>query len=164
MTKYFVLGCLLTAITAASVRGAESGSAEIAAHLVKVGLALDDSDAAPANATADQSISCDGVSFSRSLKYGESDLNVLDVATGDSGETSPRPVLLFVAGESFVGESGTPDDTGAAQDHKPNPVIVTLQPKGAHASPRAVGPRVKPASHPCPSQRSMRGALSLSAF
>jgi acetyl esterase/lipase len=116
MTKYFVLGCLLTAITAASVRGAESGSAEIAAHLVNVGLALDDSDAAPANAAADQSISCEGVSFSRSLKYGESDLNVLDVATGDSGETSPRPVLLFVAGESFVGESGTPDDTGAAQD------------------------------------------------
>jgi hypothetical protein len=34
---------------------------------------------------------------------------------------------------------------GAAQDHKPNPVIVTLQPKGAHALPRAGGPRVKPA-------------------
>jgi PEGA domain-containing protein len=36
---------------------------------------------------------------------------------------------------------------GAAQDHKPNPVIVTLQPKGTHASPRAVGPRMKPARH-----------------
>jgi hypothetical protein len=34
---------------------------------------------------------------------------------------------------------------GAAQDHKPNPVIVTLQPRGAHALPRAGGPRVKPA-------------------
>jgi hypothetical protein len=34
---------------------------------------------------------------------------------------------------------------GAAQDHKPNPVIVTLQPKGMHALPRAVGPRLKPA-------------------
>ena len=34
---------------------------------------------------------------------------------------------------------------GAAQDHKPNPVIVTLRPKGTHASPRAVGPRMKPA-------------------
>jgi hypothetical protein len=32
---------------------------------------------------------------------------------------------------------------GSAQDHKPNPVIVTLQPKGTHASPRAV--RMKPA-------------------
>jgi hypothetical protein len=35
--------------------------------------------------------------------------------------------------------------TGAAQDHKPNPVIVTLRPKGTHASPHAVGPRMKPA-------------------
>jgi hypothetical protein len=34
---------------------------------------------------------------------------------------------------------------GAAQDHKPNPVMVTLRPKGMHASPRAVGPRAKPA-------------------
>jgi acetyl esterase/lipase len=56
------------------------------------------------------------VSFSRSLKYGESDLNVLDVAVIDSGETSPRPVLVFVAGESFAGESGTSDDTAAVQD------------------------------------------------
>src|SRR5437764_870790 len=34
---------------------------------------------------------------------------------------------------------------GAAQDHKPNPVIVTLQPKASPALPRAAGPRVKPA-------------------
>ena len=34
---------------------------------------------------------------------------------------------------------------GAAHDHKPNPVTVSLQPKGARSSPRAVGPRVKPA-------------------
>jgi hypothetical protein len=34
---------------------------------------------------------------------------------------------------------------GAAQDYKPNPVIVTLRPNGTHASPRAAGPRVKPA-------------------
>ena len=32
---------------------------------------------------------------------------------------------------------------GAAQDHKPNPVIVTLRPMATLASPRAVGPRVK---------------------
>lgn len=32
---------------------------------------------------------------------------------------------------------------GGAQDHKPNPVTVTLQPRGARSSPRAVGPRVK---------------------
>jgi hypothetical protein len=38
---------------------------------------------------------------------------------------------------------------GAAQDHKPNPLIVTLRPKGTHASPRAAGPRMKP-TRPAP--------------
>jgi hypothetical protein len=50
------------------------------------------------------------------LKYGESDLNILDVATGEVKETSPRPVLLFVAGESFAGDNGAPDVTGPLQD------------------------------------------------
>jgi acetyl esterase/lipase len=115
MTKYLVFCCLLTAITAATVR-AESGSPEIAAYLIRAGLAGDDPAAPPADAAADPSKPCAGVSFSRSLKYGESDLNVLDVAIVDSGETSPRPVLVFVAGESFTGESGTADDTAAVQD------------------------------------------------
>jgi hypothetical protein len=35
--------------------------------------------------------------------------------------------------------------TGAAQDHKPNPVIVTLKPSKPVAPPRAVRPRGKPA-------------------
>jgi acetyl esterase/lipase len=56
------------------------------------------------------------VSFSRNLRYGESDLNILDVATGDVKETSPRPVLLFVAGESFAGDNGAPDVAGPLQD------------------------------------------------
>jgi acetyl esterase/lipase len=56
------------------------------------------------------------VSFSRKLRYGESDLNVLDVATADVRETSPRPVLLFVAGESFAGDNGVPDIAGPLQD------------------------------------------------
>jgi hypothetical protein len=34
--------------------------------------------------------------------------------------------------------------TGAAQDHKPNPVIVTMRPRASHPSP-AVHPRMKPA-------------------
>jgi acetyl esterase/lipase len=66
--------------------------------------------------TPDQPNPCESVSFSRSLKYGESDLNVLDVATIDSKEASRRPVLLFVAGESFAGESVTPDSTASLQD------------------------------------------------
>jgi hypothetical protein len=34
--------------------------------------------------------------------------------------------------------------TGAAQDHKPNPVIVTLKPVAAAPPPRAARPRAKP--------------------
>jgi PEGA domain-containing protein len=42
--------------------------------------------------------------------------------------------------------------TGAAQDHKPNPVIVTLQPSAPPPSPRATAPR--PPRRPPPSPQS----------
>jgi hypothetical protein len=50
------------------------------------------------------------VLFIRGLKYGESDLNLLDVATdgSDTRQASPRPVMLFVAGDSFAGENAAP--------------------------------------------------------
>ena len=98
----------------ASARGSESP--EIAADLLKVGLVLGGSGTSPADATPDETKSCERVSFTRNLKYGESDLNVLDVATGDVRARSPRPVLLFVAGESFADENGTADASGALQD------------------------------------------------
>ena len=146
MIKYLVVCFLLTTVAGSSVRGSESGLPDIASYLVRAGLALDGLDAAPADAapadaapvdaeavddksTGDKSADdksagaapdpskpCAGVSFSRKLKYGESDLNVLDVATGDSKDASPRPVLLFVAGESFAGDSGAPDAAGSLQD------------------------------------------------
>jgi acetyl esterase/lipase len=80
------------------------------------GDAADNSSPAPADATADPSKACEGVLISRRLRYGESDLNVLDVATGESREGSTRPVLLFVAGESFSGENPTPDASDPMQD------------------------------------------------
>src|ERR1700738_3764480 len=70
--------------------------------------------ATPAVATPDQSQSCAGVSFTRNLKYGDSDQNVLDVATSDSNKTSARPVLVFVAGESFA--AGATDAAGPLRD------------------------------------------------
>jgi acetyl esterase/lipase len=132
MTKYLALCVLLAASAAVCVRGAEADfSSRARTPIVKVGLVAEtDSSARSADATpppvdapssseaatADQPSACERVSFSRSLKYGESDLNVLDVATVESKEASRRPVLLFVAGESFAGESGTPDATTALQD------------------------------------------------
>jgi acetyl esterase/lipase len=83
---------------------------------VKIGLATDDPAASPPDATADPPQACARVSFTRSLKYGESDLNVLDVATDDSPATSPRPVLFFVAGESFSGDNGASDAASSLQD------------------------------------------------
>jgi acetyl esterase/lipase len=116
MIKYLVLCFLLTTVTGPPVRDSRSGLPHIASDLVKkAGLVLDGSDTRPSDATPDESKSCAHVSFSRSLKYGESDLNVLDVATADSREATPRPVLVFVAGD-FVGQSGTPDVAGPLQD------------------------------------------------
>ena len=114
MSRYLLLCFLLATTMSAFARGSES--AEIAADLVKAGLVQDGSDPSPADARPDDTKPCERVSFTRNLKYGESDLNVLDVATGDVGERSPRPVLLFVAGESFAGDSGTADAAGALQD------------------------------------------------
>ncbi len=107
MIKYLALCLLLTAT---------------APFVVRAGLVVDSSDPAPADASPDATKSCATVSFARSLKYGESDLNVLDVATldskepSDSREPSRRPVLLFVAGESFTGESAATDVGGPLQD------------------------------------------------
>jgi acetyl esterase/lipase len=113
MTRYLVLCLLLTTVPGPPVRA--GFGADIAAHLMQVGLSLDDPSISPADAAPDQAKSCAGVSFSRNLKYGASELNVLDVASpgSDPGQTSPRAVLLFVAGESFTGENGTPDAANA---------------------------------------------------
>jgi acetyl esterase/lipase len=144
MTKYLALCLLLAASAGVSVRSADAEfSHRVGVPIVKVGLVADDSGAPPVDATAspvdaapapapvdaapptvgavappapDQPAPCERVSFSRNLRYGESDLNVLDVATVDSKEASRRPVLLFVAGESFAGESDAPETTASLQD------------------------------------------------
>src|SRR5258707_12722793 len=97
MTKYLVVCLFMTTLTGASVDGSESGWPQIAAHLVKAGLVLDGSGASRDDSTSDESQSCARVSFSRNLRYGESDLHNLDLATRDVKETAPGPVLLFVA-------------------------------------------------------------------
>jgi acetyl esterase/lipase len=116
MTRYLVLCLLLIAIPGASVDGAGLAP-EFAGYVVKVGLAGEDPIPAPADAAPDLTKACEQVSFTRSLRYGESEQNVLDVATGsDSAPASPRPVLLFVAGESFSGDDAAPAATDPLQD------------------------------------------------
>lgn len=51
---------------------------------------------------------CPGILFTKNLKYAPAELNVLDVAgSAGSAVMYPRPVLLFVAGESFTDPAGS---------------------------------------------------------
>jgi acetyl esterase/lipase len=54
---------------------------------------------------------CAGVALSRGLKYGDGDQNLVDVATIGDKTSAPRPVLLFVAGESFTNDGTSGDWT-----------------------------------------------------
>jgi acetyl esterase/lipase len=108
-----VLGFLLSTITGSSVR-----SPEIYVPLKRQPAGLDENPqgtttAAPAS--VDQN-ACIGVTFTRNLKYGEHDLNVVDVATSDVNPGSPHPVLMFVEGKSFASDSAVPDTANALRD------------------------------------------------
>jgi acetyl esterase/lipase len=106
------------AIPGAPVSGAGLAP-EFAGYLVKVGLASEDSNPSSADPAPELTKACEQVSFTRSLRYGESEQNVLDVATGgsDTAPASPRPVLLLVAGESFSGDNAAaPAATDPLQD------------------------------------------------
>jgi acetyl esterase/lipase len=115
MTRYLLFCLLLASLAGASVCAAASLS-ENPAYLVKVGLDAD-GPASPV-AVTDDTKSCEGVTFSRNLKYGASEQNVLDVATNsaNSGAAIPRPVLLFVAGESFSTEDAAANAQAPMQD------------------------------------------------
>ncbi|HEY4985655.1 MAG TPA: carboxylesterase family protein [Bradyrhizobium sp.] len=108
MMKPLVL-CVLAAITTGfGLRPDVRDRADV----VNTGL-LSDSGAP----TSDPGPSCAQVSFTRSLRYGEFDRNMLDVATMSAKDTTPRPVLLIIAGETFTGDGGDAEaSTSALQD------------------------------------------------
>jgi len=62
--------------------------------------------AAADNATPSEAAFCDGVTFTRNLKYGDHHLNVLDVASAQA-PGAKRPVIVFVAGDTFASEGKT---------------------------------------------------------
>jgi acetyl esterase/lipase len=100
-----------------AVSGVSGTSQHSFGDLIKVG--LDDDPRAPgppasettapavsndAAASNDQA-SCSGnVTFTRGVKYGGDSLNVLDAATAQTRPGVKRPVLVFVAGDSFAGD------------------------------------------------------------
>jgi acetyl esterase/lipase len=57
-----------------------------------------------ATASNDQTSCAGNVTFTRGVKYGGDSRNVLDVATAQATPTTKRPVVVFVAGDSFSGD------------------------------------------------------------
>jgi acetyl esterase/lipase len=98
-------------MTASSARGPKVQWPPVGAESMRIGLVAETGSTSPADPNADSATSCEHVLFSRKLKYGESDRNVLDVASADATDGTPRPVLLFVAGDSFAADSAQADAT-----------------------------------------------------
>jgi acetyl esterase/lipase len=89
---------LVLAMSAAS--GLHDLPHRLGARLIQTG--LDDAPMATPTATpAPSPVSCDKVTFTRGVKYGGDAMNVLDVATAQTDPTARRPIVVFVAGDSF---------------------------------------------------------------
>ncbi|MGX1319405.1 acetyl esterase/lipase [Bradyrhizobium sp. USDA 377] len=110
MMKNYLAFFLLLTVTAASAHGPLPPRLTAPSDLVPAGLT--DSDTT-AGGTARL---CEQVTFSRGLRYGESEAQVLDVATSATKADTPRPVLLFVAGDTFTGDRAAPDLSREIQD------------------------------------------------
>ncbi|PDT91969.1 carboxylesterase [Bradyrhizobium sp. Y36] len=109
MKNYLAILLVLT-VTAASARGPLPARLSMPSDVLRVGLT--DSDTT-AGGTARL---CEQVTFSRGLRYGDSEANVLDVATSETKADTPRPVLLFVTGDTFTGDRAAPELSRQIQD------------------------------------------------
>ncbi|MBI5264738.1 MAG: carboxylesterase family protein [Bradyrhizobium sp.] len=105
--KSYLVFCLLLVVTAASAQSLLPLPQRPGNDVLRTGLS--DADDSADAAVSDAARLCDQVSFSRNLKYGESELNVLDVATMEAATGMLRPILLLVAGENFTGDGDSAD-------------------------------------------------------
>jgi acetyl esterase/lipase len=111
MMKNYLAFFLLLTMTAAFARGPLPVHPAAPSDLVLTGLTDNDTTAGGVARL------CEQVTFSRGLRYGDSEANVLDVAVSDTTKAdTPRPVLLFVAGDTFAGDRGAPDLSKDIQD------------------------------------------------
>lgn len=96
--------CLLLTIAASSARGGRLELPSFSSDLmVEVGL---DTDVQPPPPHEDP---CSNLSVSWGMKYSDDEQNVLDVATPSGPPSMPRPVMLFVAGQSFENDGTSAD-------------------------------------------------------
>ena len=110
MMKNYLAFFLVLTVTTASAHGPLPARLTAPSDFVRVGLT--DSDTT-AGGTARL---CEQVTFSRGLRYGDSEANVLDVAASSTKADTPRPVLLFVGGDTFTGDRAAPDLSRKIQD------------------------------------------------
>lgn len=110
MMKNYLAFFLFLSVTTASAHSPLPVRLTAPSDLLRVGLT--DSDTT-AGGTARL---CEQVTFSRGLRYGESEANVLDVAASATKADTPRPVLLFVAGDTFTGDRAAPELARQIQD------------------------------------------------
>jgi acetyl esterase/lipase len=110
MMKNCLAFLLLLTVTAASAQGPWPARLAAPSDLIRTGL-IDSATTAGGTARL-----CEQVTFSRGLRYGESDANVLDVAASTTKADTPRPVLLFVVGDSFTGDRLAPELSREIQD------------------------------------------------
>ncbi|MGY3105985.1 acetyl esterase/lipase [Bradyrhizobium sp. LM6.9] len=108
--KNYLAFFLILGVTAASAHAPLPMLPAAPSDLVRVGLTDNDTSA---GGTARL---CEQVTFSRGLRYGESEANVLDIATSTTKANTPRPVLLFVAGDTFTGDHAAPELSRQIQD------------------------------------------------
>jgi acetyl esterase/lipase len=99
--KYLAVSLAL-ALSGASAQVMRPGAPPAPSNLVKVGL-VDEP-----NQPVSLEEACKNVAFTRNVKYGDSDANMLDVATTGNATGESRPVLIFVAGQSFAGNGDPP--------------------------------------------------------
>src|SRR3954467_6190414 len=108
--KNFLAFFLILGVTAASAHGPLPMWPAAPSDVVRVGLTDNET---TAGGTARL---CEQVTFSRGLRHGESEANVLDVATATTKADTPRPVLLFVTGDTFTGDRAAPELSRQIQD------------------------------------------------
>jgi acetyl esterase/lipase len=89
---------LAVALTAASAQTIRPGVPPVTSNVIKIGLDDQPNQPVPLEET------CKDVSFTRNVKYGDSDQNMLDVATTANATGESRAVLIFVAGQLFASD------------------------------------------------------------
>ncbi|MGL5168971.1 MAG: alpha/beta hydrolase [Afipia sp.] len=120
MAKYFgplfVLSVIASSIFPIDGSGSQV-SPDIAAKLSEIGRVIDPPKTASLYVGLHEKEPYSGVSFTRDVKYGVDDRNILDIAAEEPRSSLARPVLLFVHGGGFVAGNKRSNPTSPFYDN-----------------------------------------------